>query len=78
MLALQMNTLASKLIAIRRRFRGKAPYYGFYSNVAREVGTWPSHVRRVFFGGTTSDRVARAIIAAVESWDESRKGRRAA
>lgn len=79
MLLYVMNTLASKLIATRRRFRGKAPYYGFYSEVARDFGTWPSHVRRVFFGQTVSDRIARGVLSAIEVWDESRrKERRAA
>jgi hypothetical protein len=73
-----MVTLDSKIISIRRRFRNRSPYYGFYSDVAREWHTWPSHVRRVYFGMSTSRRVAEAILTTVERWDSERKDRRAA
>jgi hypothetical protein len=72
---LEMNTLDSKLTKFRRQFRGRAPYYGFYSEVARECCAWPSHVRRVFLGLSTSQRVTRAIAVAIERWNMERKER---
>ena len=74
-----MNTLDSKISKLKRRFHGKAPYFGFYSEVARDCQTWPSHVRRVFLGHATSARVLKGILTTIDRWDRSReKERRAA
>jgi hypothetical protein len=73
-----MLNLDSKVIKFRRRFRGRAPYYGFYSEVARECGTWPSHIRRVYLGASTSRRVAEAIVSEIKRWESARREKRAA
>ena len=66
---------ATKLItnAQRERFREASKYRGLFARIARELKLERSHVRRVAIGERSSRRVEKALRAAMDEIDQSRR-----